>query len=152
MLLLLQTLQLLLKLLGISFFSHYNCSSLGKLASRQPPASKSAELTLLKEIEVDGYFSWGLLWSSLRYLNHFTKIITISQYANLHLIALLSRLLSSKLGSWLSPSRWAAPNPDDDNKDDDHTDAKHKRQLDGIFSIQVGDADGDVSDLLRSCW
>ena len=57
MLLLLQTLQLLLKLLGISFFSHYNCSSLGKLASRQPPASKSAELTLLKEIEVAGFFS-----------------------------------------------------------------------------------------------
>ena len=80
-------------------------------------------------------------------------IITISQYAYLHLMALLSRLLSSKLGSWLSPSRWGAPNPDDDNKDDDHTDAKHKRQLDGIFSIQVGDGDGDgdVSDLLRSC-
>ena len=33
------------------------CSSFGKLASRQPPASKSAELTLLKEIEVDEYFS-----------------------------------------------------------------------------------------------
>lgn len=62
-------------------------------------------------------------------------IITISQYAYLHLIALLSRLLSSKLGSWLSPNRWGAPNPEDDNKDDDHTDAKHKKQLDVIFSI-----------------
>ena len=61
MLLLLQTMQLLLKLLRISFPCHYNCSSLGKLASRQPPASKSAELTLLKEIKVDGYFSRGLL-------------------------------------------------------------------------------------------
>ena len=56
MLLILQTLQLLLKLLGISLPCLYNCSSLGKLASKQPPASKSAELTLLKEIEVDGYF------------------------------------------------------------------------------------------------
>ena len=114
MLLLLQTMQLLLKLLGISFPCHYNCSSLGKLASRQPSASKSAELTLLKEIEVDGFKS---------------------EYAYLHLIALLSRLLSSKLGSWLSPNRWGAPNPEDDNKDDDHTDAKHKRQLDEILSI-----------------
>ena len=114
MLLLLQTMQLLLKLLGISFPCHYNCSSLGKLASRQPPASKSAELTLLKEIEVDGFKS---------------------EYAYLHLIALLSRLLSSKLGSWLSPNRCGAPNPEDDNKDDDHTDAKHKRQLDEILSI-----------------
>ena len=120
MLLLLQTLQLLLKFLWISFPCHYNCSSLGKLASRQPPASKSAELTLLKKIEVDSYFSWGLLWSSLRYFNHFIMIINTSQYAYLHLMALLSRLLSSKLGSWLSPSRWGAPNPDDVNKDDDH--------------------------------
>ena len=87
----------------------------------------------------------------IRYLNHFTMISTISQYAFLHLIALLSRLLSSKLGSWLSPNRWGAPNPDDDNKDDDHTDAKHKRQLDVIFSIQIGDDDGDVSDLPRFC-
>ena len=78
-------------------------------------------------------------------------IITISQYAYLHLMALLSRLLSSKLGSWLSPRRLGAPNPDDDNKGDDHTDAKHKGQLDVIFNIQVGDDDGDVLDLLRSC-